>query len=236
MRKSVDKLFKKVSLCIGNTPIIEEQFRRQFACNTSVIMQPFNTICKEYRLPLERKENFVIYAGNLGIGRPESLAVLAKSLQAVAPEIVVEVYGSASEKVSSKLSNISCIKMMGFVDYRTIAMRTSQAMLAVHVESFDEFYRKDLQAAFSTKIPDILVSGTPLFMYAPENLAETIYLSGKKCAFICSKEEELQSILAEALFNNSARRAISEIAIKIAEDNHDAEKNCQRMLDCLYDI
>ena len=198
-------------------------------------MQPFNPICTEYRLPLEKKEKFVIYAGNLGVGRPESLTVLAKALQVIAPEITLEVYGKTNKKVASKLSSIPSVKLKGFVDYRIIAERTSRAMLAVHVESFDEFYCKDLQAAFSTKIPDILVSGTPLFIYAPENLAETIYLSEKKCAFVCSKEEELESVLMKALFNNESRFAISEIAMKIAKDNHDAEKNCRRMLGFLHE-
>ena len=89
---------------------------------------------------------------------------------------------------------------------------------------------------FSTKITDALVSGTPLFMYAPDNLAETKYLQQNRCAFVCTKQQELTNCLSEAIYNENLRKSIVSFGKNVAEKNHNSSTNQDRMRDLIVSV
>ena len=235
MKYATKKAFDMTTLCIANTPQLAERFERAFKCRTEVIMNSseITQIGVNFGTQIE---NRIVYAGNLGINRHLSIISIARALKRIDPSIHFEVYGKPEETVAKMLEAEENIYLMGFVSYQEITQIIKQSRLVIHAESFEDFYRYDLKAAFSTKITDALVSGTPLFIYAPEELAETDYLVQNSCAFVCTDETDLDDRLRCALYDDVKRESIIAKGKEIVYKNHNAEKNSQRMLELLQSI
>ena len=235
MKRANKRLFEKVSLCIANTPQLAERFKSAFGCRTETIMNSsdLRPIREDQN---EQVENRIVYAGNLGINRHLSILKIAEALEKIDPNIRFEVYGHPSESVAEALKAEPNIKLMGFRSYQEITDIIKLSRLLIHAESFEEFYRYDLQAAFSTKITDALASGTPLFMFAPDNLAETSYLMENECAFVCTDESTLGDCLRSALYDGEKRKSIVEKGADTVLKNHDAKKNCRYMVEMLESL
>lgn len=235
MYYSTKKALENSTLCIFNTPQLAKRFHDEFKITTNVIMQSANSSVSRIK-SLSVNEKIVIYAGNLGLNRHLSLIEIAKEMNCIDPSICFEIYGHASEKVMQAFINEPNIKYNGFVSYESILNRTSTSLLSVHAESFEDFYKKDLQAAFSTKIPDLLASKTPLFIYAPDCLAETQYLKNNGCAFVCTERNSLRESLESALYDNKLRDEVVYKSMEIVNSNHNNKKNENKMIELLNKV
>ena len=236
MRLADKQAFDKASLCIANTPQLAKKFQDAFGCKVETIMNSSVIDKEEREESQEHIENRIVYAGNLGINRHLSIIKIAEALRSVAPNIIFEIYGQPNKIVANELKDVQNIKLMGFKSYHEIQNIIKQSLLVIHTESFEEFYRYDLESAFSSKITDALKSGTPLFMYAPENLAETDYLIQNKCAFVCTEKQYLEDTLRKALFGKTKRHIVISNGIEIVYKNHDAQKNSRYMLELLQSV
>lgn len=234
MRAAQKKVFDSLSLCICNTPSLADRFKKEMNCPIKVVMQSSS----DYSASSSTGEikNRIVYAGNMGLERPSSLIKIANALMQINSEIVFEIYGKADDETLNLFAQLPIIRYMGFVSYKDVLdiMRTS--LLVVHAESFDDFYRRDLMAAFSTKIPDCLMSGTPLFLFAPEELAVTQYIRDNRCAFLCTDEKRLVDCLSDALYKNEQRIAIVDRAKEMVALNHNELDNQIKFADYLHEI
>lgn len=234
MRSSIKKAMTYSSLCICNTPQLAYRFRSEFDIQTEVIMQSANDVAS-FGSDL-KDNNTIMYAGNLGLNRHDSLIKIARALYKIDPVFRLEVYGYASEAVKKAFLIEPNIIYKGFVSYEMVVQRIHSVRLLVHAESFDPFFQKDLKAAFSTKIPDSLASGTPLFLFAPDGLAETQYLKDNSCAFVCSDIESLESALALALKDDARRAQVLYNSVAVVHSNHNLVNNQKHMLHLLKSI
>lgn len=235
MKRANKRFFARASLCIANTPQLAEQFKSAFGCRIETIMNS-SELRKIREDQNEQVENRIVYAGNLGINRHLSILKIAEVLKKIDPAIRFEVYGHPNESVAEAFQAAHNIKLMGFRSYQEITDIIQSSRLVIHTESFEEFYRYDLQAAFSTKITDALASGTPLFMFAPDNLAETSYLMENKCAFVCTDESALGDCLRSALYDEKKRKSVVTKGMETVLKYHDAEKNCRLMVEMLESL
>lgn len=234
MKQYTRKAFKNASLCICNTPQLAKRFKSEFNCRTEIIMQSSSEKCNHSFISIETK-NRIVYAGNLGLNRHKSLISIAKALYKVDKSIVFEIYSCPSEIVKKELESAPNIRLKGFVNYENVLEIMHSSLLVVHAESFEHFYKYDLQAAFSTKIADSLAIGTPLFVFAPCELAETNYLLENNCAFVCYDKKHLYDSLYVALNDKNMRINIVDKAKAIAEINHNAVTNMKKMTDYLVE-
>ncbi len=131
---------------------------------------------------------------------------------------MLDVYGAADAEVKNIFDSNPNISYKGFVNYKDVVDIIHSSDLVVHAEYDEPFNIRDLKAAFSTKIPDSVSSGTPLLMYANENLACTDFLVRNKCSFVATNKDELESVIEEALFNEEKREQVISVAKKIREE------------------
>lgn len=232
-RKSIDRVLRNSSMCIANTPALAKKYAEEFGVQTDVVMaaasEKIETCC-------QKPENTVVYAGNLTLNRYRSIADIAKIVAETDPEAVVTVYGSTTPEMEEELKRFHNVSLNGFVKYDVLLPKLANAKLLLHCESFDDFYRKDLQAAFSTKIADSLASGVPLLLFAPANFSETEYLIKEKCAFVCTDSKELKDCVEKALHDEQARCSVVNRARCIANQNHNLHRNQQKMLDIIKSV
>jgi len=232
-RKVLDKVFTKLDLCIANTPFLANKYETRFSVNTHVLMAAAS--CFSIRENIAER-NTILYAGNLSLNRYKSIMEVARQAKAIDPNIFIEIYGAPTPDIEQELKEVTNIRLKGFVPYAELLPEMQKVKLLIHCESFDEFYQKDLQSAFSTKIADSLASGTPLFLFAPAHFSEAKYLVENHAAFVCDNIEQLTSRLCEALQDNYKRSIIVQNALKIAHENHNEQKNRKIMLQYLVNL
>lgn len=226
-KKAIKKTFEKTDFCICNTPLLARMYRKEFGVKTEVIMNAAN---KADVSDCDIDEYKIVYAGNLELERYVSLIEIAKEVYQISPKYHLDVYGEFTQKIIDQVKEEPNIYLKGFASYQDVLKEMSSATLVLHMESLKEFYRKDLRVAFSTKIPDSLACQTPFMLYAPEELAETKYLQENECAFVCTKSEDLHSIVRQALTDEKKRKIILENAQNAVSENHTHNVNQNKFL------
>lgn len=235
MKRSVKKLFSEAELCIANTPQLAERYEEEFHVKTAVVMASAGRIKQRGEKRKKQLTKRIVYAGNLGFNRHKALIAIAKDLFIVDSTIRLEVYGRANEKIIALLEQEPNIQVMGFVDYQCLSSILEDSLLTLHVESLEGYFRYELKSAFSTKIADSLCCGTPLFLFAPDDLALTQYLAKNDSAFVCTDRKKLIPSLKLALFDEARREQIMFNALTLAKKNHDPQKNSARMLELILE-
>ncbi len=206
-----------ISTGIFNTPLLTMKFASEFAfpCKCLFAQSDIDFI-PNAELPKDGCLK-VSYLGNLGLNRHEALMEIANTLHDLVPGTKLHVYGKVPEAVEDEFLANKNIKYEGFVNYERVVSVLHESNLLVHAEYDDDYNRKDLKFAFSTKIADSVCSGTPLLMYGNELLTETDFLINHQCAFVASHADELKEVLKSALLDVNIRTEIVHKAKQVRE-------------------
>lgn len=219
------KAMYKASFAIYSCKQLEEDYNKIFSTPSATIYTATQLEPCENNKDATNKQK-VSYLGNLGVGRHQPLIEIANILQTISEDLYLEVYGkTANNEVLKALKNCKGIKYNGFISYDEVARVMHESALLVHIENFSDFYREDLKYAFSTKIADSLISGTPFLLYAPETLACTKYLKENNAAYIANDLKQLKKILFDFFGPSYERNQYIENAQKLVSLNH-SQKNC----------
>ena len=166
---------------------------------------------------LVKNRQRISYLGNLRLNRHIALIDIAKALSEIDNSLVLDIYGNPDEEIKTILERETNIRLHGFISYSEVIDVIHKSTLLIHAEYADNFYNRDLKYAFSTKITDSVCSGTPLFMYTPNELACTRFVLAEGCAFHVERREELLRVLRTALFDEESRRTIVNNALRVKE-------------------
>lgn len=214
LEKSYENVEKYVKHGFFNTDMLTDMYSSGFGFPCSCMYARSDMDFKPSYEPAEPGNVKVSYLGNLGLKRHIPLCELADALAKVAPGTKLNVYGSAKPEVEQELRANPNVNFNGFVDYEQVVEIMHSSDLLIHSEYSDEYNNLDLKAAFSTKIPDSISSGTPLLIYANEELACTDFVIKNKCAFVVKDKTELEEVLRTSLFDKEKRVEVIEYAEK----------------------
>lgn len=204
-RSRVKRLAGDAKKFILNTKGLKVLYQREFPDTPCTYIMPnsaLSFICSS----APSQEITVSYLGNLGIGRHEPLIEIADALQNIDPNIFLDIYGKITdEKVKRELIEARGVRYNGVIPYSEVISVIRKSVLLIHVESFSDYYIKDLKYAFSAKLADSISSGTLLFCYASNKLICTEFLIENKCAVVAVSKDELEYRLRLALFDAKTR-------------------------------
>ncbi len=144
----------------------------------------------------------IVYGGNLYLDRVKSLIDVSDVLDDINKEVVINVYGNASNDALTLLKTKSNIIYHGVVDYKTMIEIYKKADMLLHVEGFSEYSFKDYKHAFSTKIADYYKLGIPFFMYSPIEIASTRYAMITNSVYVATSRDMLSGKLKSIIGNN----------------------------------
>lgn len=221
-KKTIKLAKKSIYIC----DMLKEEYDKEFGLPSVTI---YTATQAKYAGTRDNAQNFVVsYLGNLGVGRHESLIDIANALQNISADYKLDVYGKIpSETVKTAFDNCKGINYKGFVSYNEVLEIMKNSNLLVHAESFSDFYRKDLQYAFSTKIADSLAMGVGFLLYAPEEMACSKYLKENKAAFVVNDKEELVKMLMKLTDKPEECVRYRQAALDLVETNHNFLNNAQ---------
>lgn len=219
-----ERLMQTSSHEIYNNGLLDELYAERFGRHGTVIYQG-SSLKPFERKVCDKKSMIFTYAGNLGINRHQALIQIGQALQSISASYYLDVYGKATDDVSQQLNQAEGIRYHGFISYDELVVRMKESDFMVHAESFDEFWVKDLQAAFSTKLSDILATGSCLILYADKSLACSRYVEENKCGCLISSPQTLAKQLKELINDETLQEQYRKNALIAAKRDLDADKN-----------
>lgn len=220
LKKEVKKVIKYSSVCIYNSEQLKVAYEKEIAHKAVTLMNSSSfDVSKERKI--EQIKN-VVYLGNLGLGRLQSLIEIGQVLNE--HNLRLHIYGPADQETEKNISEHHFLKYEGLVSYERVREIILESDLVVHAESFDDYMIKDLKHALSTKISDYLSSGTPFFMYAPKGLVSTTYLYNEIPDYVATNKVDLVLKLNDIIEGNVQYPFLA-IVKPLVDKNHSLKNN-----------
>ena len=232
LRQSLEKAYDAAAYVIYICDELKAQYDEDFSIPSETVYTGSEIV---YEQRERRNDIFTtVYCGNLGLKRHESLIEIANILQEISENLFVDVYGKATDdQVLDELNNCKGIRYHGLIPYDQVKCLLRNSDLLLYVESFDSFYQEDIKFGFSTKIADSLASGNCFLLYAPEHFACYQYLKKNQAAFVAANQSQLKAVLSSIVKNSDLRSKYKENALRLAEKNHNIEKNRKKFQNIL---
>ncbi|MBQ8620800.1 MAG: hypothetical protein IJ422_00620 [Oscillospiraceae bacterium] len=172
--------------------------------------------------------NGIVYLGNLGFSRHESLVDIGRALRHLSAktgdDLYLDVYSAENrEQILRELTEENGIRFHGSVGSEDVKRIIAQSRLVVHTESFQPRNIYKVQYAISTKIADLLASGRCIFAYGPDEVASMEYLAENAAGCVVNSKERLEEELRDILYNADRRLRIVKNAEDLANKNHSSE-------------
>lgn len=176
----------------------------------------------------------VSYLGNLHSNRWQSICEIGKVLDEIAVkhnvEIVFNIYTLSyiENKVKDRFSSIKSIQLRGGVTSEKVREIQCESDVLIHVEAFDQKSINSTRLSLSTKIPEYLSTGVPVFAYGPSQIASMRYLHDNNLSCVCYEYNDLTEKLQLILFDNAYRKYISVNGMKQVKKFHDINTVSQK--------
>ena len=226
--KAFRRLMKKSSLEIYTNELLDEQYYKAFKRHGVLIYQGSTLVAMPH---VKNTPPKFTYAGNLGVNRHVPLIEVAQALQQVSTDLYLDVYGrTPNEEIKAQLEREPGIRYHGIVPYDEVIRITEESDFMVHAESSDPFWIRDLNAAFSTKISDILKAGKCLILYADASFACSKYVERNDCGCLITSQELLETKIRGLINNPGLQDKYCENAIRTAERDLDSKKNSEKFM------
>lgn len=228
LKRAIQKAYKKADHCIFNCDALLDDFKKEFDIEADVIYTA-SDLQLERKAVLQNNGFLVSYAGNLGVGRGESLIEVAQVLRTISKDATLNVYGSLpNDELKQKFEECEGLQFCGRVSYDRVKEILQESDLLLHIESFEPYYIEDLKYAFSTKIADYLASNNSFLIYAPEEFAETKYLLENEAAYVATSPQMLEKQLRQLIMQPESRKKFCQKAAALAEANHNVKTAVKR--------
>ena len=137
------------------------------------------------------------------------------------------------EEIRSVLGPLADAVYAGSVAYEDLpsAFRAADGLLLPL--DFTPGTIKYIRLSLLTKATEYMISGTPIFLFAPEGLATTEYLLAHDAAFHCGNPDGLKAAIATFMDDPDTRARIGSNALRRAREAHLIQDVNERMRQAL---
>lgn len=227
-RRSLKKLAKQTDAFFAITPKTKREADAFFGINCKVLTKPLYEIPKvNYPETIEYPIR-LLYTGNLGIGRDESLLRIFRAIQKInqtEPIFSLNVYSSTvlPERVRSEMETDFC-SIHAAIPQNEVLQKQKEADLLLFLEALKGKNAKIARLSFSTKITDYFSAGKCIFAVGCPDIAPIEYLRENKCALIASDQSEIEAQLRYIADHPQALKEYAQNARSCALQNHEKDK------------
>jgi len=184
----------------------------------------------------------ILYSGRIGIGISRALLKLINAIQDLVSRgqnIKLHIQStSIDDKHRAILSHFNFIHINNQVDYDELPRIFSAYDILILPIDFNGTGETFLKYSMPTKVPEFMISGTPILLYAPKDIYLYQHAVANKWAHIIKGEskDDLLEGLTEILENYKIRKDVSTNAFNYAMEYYDGEKIRKRFKDGLTNI
>lgn len=224
-KKLIDKVFSRPgsAMYIGNK--IRDKYNSEFSLNGETIYLTSDIKRREFR-EIDQNNPKIMYAGNVRLGRNDSLVDIGNALQKISKDYYVDVYSTEqNEEFLKGFKECPGVRFHGSVPYVEIMKLTSECDISIIVEGFEKKDVDTTRYSLSTKAADAIASGSNIFVYGSKECGVIEYMENTGCSMVCSNKEELVDKLKELIYNKILQKKLYDRAIEVDIEDHDKEKN-----------
>lgn len=223
LRRETQITMNQLKFIIHGNQLLKDDFDRVFDVPSEVVYTSSNV--QWSNKPFNTDAPKIVYLGNFGYNRPNSLALVAKVLRSISPNYNIDVYGKPRTAYQEYiLTHSDGVVFHGAVPYEEVKTIMSTADILLHVEGIDEDLQESLRYGFSTKIADCLSSGRPFFLFSRPDIACAQYIRHHGVGWFASDETGIREELTSLINNKDDRIIRLERAHSLAIQNHSMDK------------
>lgn len=217
---------KKADSFFTISSVMRTEYKRIFGIDSRIVVNMPDRIRQSNNLNNNNNEYVLLYAGALNYGRDETIHLIATAIDRYnnvfnEKKAILRVY--TNKLPAPEILNTICVvgasEYGGSLNRDELNTMLNQADVLVFVESFEEEQIEKTRLSLSTKVPEYLSAGKPVFAVGPSNIGSMEYL--QEAAACCNKKEEIYNSLTNLLNDESTRLELAERAYKKYEMNHD---------------
>ena len=212
-QNKVGKTFKKLidhsALCFSIGEEMSKAYSKKYSKNFTVFHNGLDfDLWKSYRrTDHEPSDPFtILYAGRITVGTNECLLQIAEAIDEL-PEknkIRFHIQTTSVDPILEKLAAYSFVHIAPVAQYAAIPKILSGADLLLLAHNFDDFTRTYFCYSFPTKAPEYMITGVPVLLYAPEEVAVTKHARKYHWAYIINSPDKKRLTGSIQLFYNDA--------------------------------
>jgi glycosyltransferase involved in cell wall biosynthesis len=169
----------------------------------------------------------ILYAGRIGFGTSSALIDIAEAIQELNSEGFSVNFniqtGSIDNPIYDKLKKINCVKINPYIEYHDLPNLFAKADILILPIDFDNSNLKFIKLSMPTKVPEYMITGTPIFIYSPSETALVEYAAKDKWAQLLSDNsiEKIKQNLKQLITDENLRKSLGTRAKQTAMKNHD---------------
>lgn len=191
--RKLRKLIRKANWVFGAAPTMCDFLDQSYGCNSDFVM-PYAEFPDEVPIFKEYKETIkFLYTGNIELGRHMVIKEFISNMDESGLNYHLDIYTRQTYLFDGYHNrNVEIHKP---VEHSEIQELLSQADALLHAESFEE---KDIcytKYSVSTKIPEYMSAGKPVFYLGPLNIGVGVFLYTNDFAFCTESPSEVPDLI-----------------------------------------
>ena len=195
-RKKMRKTAALASDLFVISDIQKRDYEKIFSMECKVITKGADFSKREEKPVLHNNPLKILYAGNLALGRAETISNITKVLEKInrdGKKAELRIYSATplTDEQEKTMADSSNSFFMGSVSAIEVQKLQSEADILVHAESFDEKYFNLIHYSFSTKLVDCFHSAKCIFAVGPEKAASIDCLIKNDAAVVAKSNDEI---------------------------------------------
>ncbi|MCU4550034.1 hypothetical protein KTI61_13695 [Acinetobacter pittii] len=218
--------------CIG--PEMKAEYETKFGIKFSCMMNPVEKIIDTAKIPnLDEKK--IVFMGGLHLGRLETLIIFLKELENIKLPYKIELHlyiaDSYHDKILEYKPQSFKLVIHNYINPAKVESELLKYDVGLHLESFNEKFKRFTRLSISTKIPQYMGLGLPILAYSPLDVSSTKYIETNNTGVIVNNnlENSIGLIFEKYSF-------FSHNAINVARKSHSSELQFQQMLSVFNEI
>lgn len=232
-RKQIRSLAEKIHKHSKSILTICDYMSRVYEKKFNMECQAFmNSVEISYPRGQKELSNPVIltYIGNLHSNRWLSIVEIAMALKQIELtkkiKSIIRIYSSSyyEDRIQKAFSSVNNIQFLGNLHHSLVRDKEMESDILLHVEAFDKKSLASTKYSLSTKIPECLSSGVPLFAYGPDSVASIKYLKENDLAQVCCDKKDIISQLSVLFIDANRRNDLASRGFERTKEYHDRGK------------
>lgn len=242
LNHNIRKLINNSKVLMSICPAMSEEYLKRYKHefipfqNTIEVAKIIDKTHKDYDI---QGAFTILYAGRIGKGTYNSVLMLAKAIELLGKEglnILLKIRaGILPREYSSKIDSYTFTKLDDFLSHEKMPEELSAVDLLVIPLDFANI--KFTRLSMPTKVPEFLVSGTPVLVFAPKTTALYKYANTLKWGYTISENSiEYLTDGIRKLYNDiELRESLGAIGKNVAKKNHDGVVVREKFRNLLYE-
>ncbi len=231
LRRDFRRLLSRTAIRLSISEPMAAVYRERYGSEFQVFQNPADL---SERLPHVKRvwaagtPFRVVYIGSiLHLSQLKSLcdvAAAVESLHRKGHAIRLDIYSMASDSHADELRAGAAVGLNPACGEEDVFRTLTSADLLVLPVNFDAASRRYIRFSMPAKIPLYLISGTPILVYGPPDVASVQYAGAAGWGEVVSRQSgaELEAAILKLMGDSVRREQLGRRGIEVAIGNHDA--------------